>query len=92
MQKQPSGRKPNPGSKITIDTLAGMMNNSFEHLERSLDAMDLKLTRQATDMEQRLTDRLEKIEFRLTGEDQRISTLEDRIRQIATKVGIEFNK
>jgi hypothetical protein len=37
-----------------------------------------------------LTDRLDKIEFRLTGQDQRLSILEDKVRQLATKTGLQF--
>lgn len=97
MPKKPLGKQPNPGSKITIDMLAGMMKSSFEHLEDRLDKMELKLdegpsVQNLQETEKRITDRLDKIEFRLTGEDQRISILEDRMRQIAMKVGMEFSK
>lgn len=89
-KKKPSAAQPNPGARITVDQLAGMMNNSFEHLTKKLDAIESSVGRQVHEVEQRITERLERIEFRLTGEDQRLSTLEDRMRQVATKFGIEF--
>ena len=88
MPKKPTGKPPEPGAKVTIDALAGMMKNSFDHLEAKVDQIGVEMH----EIENRLTDRLDKIEFRLTGQDQRISTLEDRLRQIASKVGMEFSK
>jgi hypothetical protein len=35
--------------------------------------------------------RLERIEFSTSGLTRRLDTVEDRIRQIATKIGISFN-
>ncbi|HEX8339357.1 MAG TPA: hypothetical protein VF624_00470 [Tepidisphaeraceae bacterium] len=35
--------------------------------------------------------RLDRIEFHVTGQEQRIGVLEDRVRQLSTKVGLQFN-
>jgi len=86
MPKKPSGKQQDAGAKITIDMLAGMMKNSFDHLDAKLDQMNVDMH----EIENRLTDRLDKIEFRLTGQDQRISILEDKVRQLATKTGLQF--
>ncbi len=34
---------------------------------------------------------LERIEFHVSGQDRRMTVLEDRVRQLATKVGLSFN-
>jgi hypothetical protein len=34
--------------------------------------------------------RMDRIEFLVSGQDRRISTLEDRMRIVATKLGLEF--
>lgn len=34
---------------------------------------------------------LERIEFQVSGQDRRMTVLEDRVRQLATKVGLSFN-
>ncbi|MDB5324506.1 MAG: hypothetical protein JWM57_75 [Phycisphaerales bacterium] len=38
-----------------------------------------------------LATRLDRIEFLMTGQEQRISVLEDRVRQLSTKLGYQFN-
>jgi hypothetical protein len=38
-----------------------------------------------------LEQRLERIEFHVSGQDRRMTVLEDRVRQLATKIGLLFN-
>ena len=37
-------------------------------------------------------DRLDRIEFQVTGQERRISTLEDHDHTVATKLGLDFRK
>ena len=52
------------------------MDDGFASLHRRLDDIDT---------------RLERVEFLVTGHSQRLDVLEDRIRQVATKIGLTFN-
>lgn len=55
--------------------------------------LDLRLDEVATKQDiHRVEDRLDRIEFRMTGQEQRIEILEDRMLQLATHVGIHFAK
>jgi len=51
------------------------IDERFDRVDQCLDGMD---------------DRLNRIEFLLSGQERRITTLEDRMRAVATKLDLEF--
>jgi hypothetical protein len=67
-------------SKITIDTLAGMMNKSFEHLEKKIDDVKDELKEDI----KKLDTRMDKLE---NGQERRITKLEDDMRVVKTALG-----
>ena len=72
-----------PKKKTTdekIDELALMVGRGFDELRRDTKAGFAALEQ-----------RLDRIEAHVAGQDRRLTTLEDRVRQLATKVGISFN-
>ena len=53
--------------------------------------LDLRLDEVATKEDvKRVEGRLDRIEFRITGQEQRIEILEDKVLQLATHMGIHF--
>lgn len=71
------------------------IEQKIDHLIKLVEGLAETTTRQFDQVHQQfdgVNQRLDRIEFRLTGQDQRISVLEDRMRQIATKVGMEFGR
>jgi DNA anti-recombination protein RmuC len=84
MPKQPSNKQ----SKSTDSSqeFAEVISEILKHIDRRFDeaAENLKA------VEQRLTMQLDRIEFQMTGQERRIATLEDRLRIVATKLGLEF--
>jgi hypothetical protein len=63
-----------------IDELALMIGRGFDELRREIKSEFAAVE-----------DRLGRIESHVAGQDRRITTLEDRVRQLATKVGLSFN-
>jgi chaperonin cofactor prefoldin len=83
-------KKPQGG----IDELALMVGRRFDELQRDVtgrfDVLELRLDvldRRLDDVDQRL----DRIEFNTSAQERRISTLEDRVRQLAVKSGLTFN-
>ncbi len=66
-----------------ITALGGNMSVQFAEMNKKLDANDGSF--------QEVFRRLDKIEFNTSGQDSRVSTLEDKMRQVATKIGLNFN-
>ena len=74
-----SQKKFNRDSADIIEAIQGIakhMDERFDQVDKRFDEVDK---------------RLDRIEFRVNGQDQRISVLEDRMRQVATKVGLTFS-
>lgn len=69
------------GEADLVEILRGLATHLDERLDDVATKQDIK----------RLEDRLDRIEFRITGQDQRIEILEDRMLQLATHIGINFN-
>lgn len=76
----------NPASPLTLDELSVMIANSFteaqeqrqefkQYVEERFEQIDVKLDR---------------IEFHVSSQDRRISILEDRVRLLGTKAGLDF--
>ena len=63
-----------------IDELAIMIGRGFDELRREIKSEFVAVE-----------DRLGRIESHVTGQDRRITTLEDRVRQLATKLGLSFH-
>ena len=68
-----------------IDALAGVVGRSFADLEKRMTERFDQVDQQFGDVRQRL-DRVENI--LITGQENRLSRLEDAMRQVRTKFGI----
>jgi hypothetical protein len=74
-------------SKITIDTLAGMMKTSFEYLEKMIKNGFEGVDKRFEEVDKRFDTieiRLEKLE---NGQERRITKLEDDMRMVKTALG-----
>ncbi|MBX4198311.1 hypothetical protein KW782_03185 [Candidatus Parcubacteria bacterium] len=69
---------------IVLDSVA----EKQEHFDKKLDGF----TEIMVDRFDGVYDRLDKIEFNTSGQERRISTLEDKVRIISTKIGLDYNK
>jgi predicted nucleic acid-binding Zn-ribbon protein len=70
--------------KMTLEDLAVMIQGEFKEIYRKLGAIEDRLTR--------IEERLDHIEFNQTSQERRISTLEDKVRIISTKLGLDTRK
>ena len=70
-----------------IDDLAIMVGRGLEEV-RNEGRDGTKAVRARFDT---VDEGLERIEFQVSGQDRRMTVLEDRVRQLATKVGLSFN-
>ena len=61
---------------------ADILSQVLKHLDERFDRVDQTF--------QEVFKRLDRIEFLVSGQERRISTLEDRMRIVATKLGLEF--
>jgi hypothetical protein len=64
------------------EDFADILSQVLKHLDERFDRVDQTF--------QEVFKRLDRIEFLVSGQDRRISTLEDRMRIVATKLGLEF--
>lgn len=74
---------PKKSAEEMIEELALSIGRGFQEVTERLDATNQRLD--ATNA------RLDRIEFLVTGQDRRISILEDKVRQIGTKIGLQFS-
>jgi len=74
--------KSKPKQNGAPEDLADILTHVLKHLDERFDHVDQTF--------QEVFKRLDRIEFLASGEDRRISTLEDRMRIVATKLGLEF--
>jgi len=80
---------------LTTDELAGLISNSFNHLHERIGKFEQHTEEKFDAVNERfdlLDKKLDQVEFLVSGQDRRISILEDRIRQLATKVGLDFRQ
>jgi hypothetical protein len=68
-----------------IDALALMVGRAFKDLDQRMDDRFEKVDQQFADVQQRL-DRIESI--LITGQENRLTRLEDSMRQVRTKLGL----
>ena len=88
--------KSKPKNSVTIDQLAGMVQDGFNELRTDMDGgfndlrtdMDDGFNDLRTDMNQRF-DRIENI--LIAGHDRRIEILEDKILRLAVAAKVKFN-
>jgi hypothetical protein len=64
------------------EEFADILNQVLKHMDERFDRVDQTF--------QEVFKRLDRIEFLVSGQERRISTLEDRMRIVATKLGLEF--
>jgi hypothetical protein len=70
-----------------LDDLAIMVGRGLEEVRTEVR----ESTRATTARFDSVDQGLERIEFQVSGQDRRMTVLEDRVRQLATKVGLSFN-
>lgn len=71
-----------------IDDLAIAVAGGLEELRQQIREGFAAVSSRFDDVEQRL----ERVEFFVSGQDRRISIVEDRLRQLAIKVGLDFGR
>jgi hypothetical protein len=76
MQKKPAAKAPND--------IVEILHSLLKHMDDRFDAVGERFEKVFT--------RLDRIEFLLTAQERRISILEDRMRVVGTKLGLEFRK
>jgi hypothetical protein len=64
------------------EDFADILGQVLKHLDERFDHVDQTF--------QEVFKRLDRIEFLVSGQERRITTLEDRMRIVATKLGLEF--
>lgn len=69
------------GEGDLVEIIRGLATHLDDRLDDVATKQDIK----------RIEDRLDRIEFRITGQEQRIEILEDKVSQLATHAGIHFN-
>ena len=77
-------------SSAPFDTVE-VLQHLLKHMDKRFDRVDEKFKRVDERFEEVFT-RLDRIEFLVSGADRRISILEDRMRMVATKLGLEFRQ
>ena len=75
----------------TLDDVVGILHSMSKHMDGRFDDVDAKFKRVDERFEEVVT-RLDRIEFFVSGQERRISILEDRMREVATKLGLEFRQ
>lgn len=70
-----------------IEELAPSVAKGFDEVYRRTSAQTEDVKRQLGEVEIRVAEQLDQI----GGEERRVTILEDRVRQLATKIGMTFN-
>lgn len=66
------------------DDFVGILHELLKHMDNRFDRLETRFDT--------VEERLDQIQFSVSGQDRRISILEDRMRMVATKLGLEFRK
>jgi hypothetical protein len=74
-------------SDDTVEILQGLVR----HMDERFDQVDAKFKRVGERFDE-VFKRLDRIEFLVSGQERRISILEDRMRVVATKLDLEFRQ
>jgi hypothetical protein len=78
-------------SARTPDDLVGVLHDVLKHMDMRFDQVNANFKRVDERFEEVIT-RLDRLEFLVSGQERRISILEDRMRVVATKLGLEFRQ
>lgn len=73
--------------KITIDTLAGIMKTSFEHLEKKVDKLEERVDKGFGEVDEGFEEVNERLDKIGNGHERRITKLEDEMRVVKTSLG-----
>jgi hypothetical protein len=71
------------------DDVVDILHHVLKHIDDRFDQVNEKFQQ----IDERFTEvvtRLDRIEFLVSGQERRLSILEDRMRVVATKLGLEF--
>ena len=77
--------------KAEGEDVVDILHNLLKHMDERFDQVNEKFHL----VDERFTDafaRFDRIEFLLSGQERRLSILEDRMRVVATKLGLEFRQ
>jgi hypothetical protein len=80
-------KKPTKSVEDKIDDLALMVGRGLEEVRIEVRDGAKATTARFDSIDQGL----ERIEFQVSGEDRRMTVLDERVFQLATKVGLSFN-
>jgi hypothetical protein len=81
-------RKKTPKANIPED-FPEIINHLLKHMDERFDQADERFTKIDGKFDD-VFNQLDQIRFLVSGQERRISILEDRMRMVATKVGLEF--
>jgi hypothetical protein len=88
---QKNSTKKTQENPMTVDELAGIIATSFNDVHERFNKIDGWFDAMGRRLD--TTDKtLEEIAFFMTGHGRRIEILEDRVRLLATKLGIDFRQ
>jgi hypothetical protein len=73
------------------DTFVEILHDVLKHIDARFDQVDANFKRVDVRFDEAFT-RLDRIEFLVSGQERRLSILEDRMRVVATKLGLEFRQ
>ena len=71
------------------EDVADILKFIVTHIDERFDRVDERFNDMHRETRE-IKERLDRMEFLLAGQERRISTLEDRMRMVATKLGLEF--
>lgn len=74
-----------------ISELAQMTARGFSELEEKMDKRFGEVDKRFEQMEKKFNERFDRVEFWVSGHDRQIDVLNDKVRQLAVKVGLKFN-
>jgi hypothetical protein len=85
-------KKPAPFDAVEVlQHLVKHMDERFDQVDRRFKLIDGRFDRLDEKFAEVLS-RCDRIEFLVSGQERRISILEDRMRVVATKLGLEFRQ
>jgi hypothetical protein len=73
------------------DDVVEILQHLLKHMDERFDQVDARFQRVDDRFDEVFT-RLDRIEFLLSAQERRISILEDRMRVVAIKLGLEFRQ
>ncbi len=75
----------------SIDKRFDSVDNNFKHVDKLIDGLAISMKNGFDRVDKQLVEignHLDKVEFNTNGLDNRVSTLEDRMRVVSTKLGL----